>query len=282
MATLKTGTSAQAWRPDVNAFAPDDEIPEALIVQASTLGGKVEGDAPVVRVAYITDDEAQFSAEAEVIPESDPVLSEALVHTAKITQLVCLSMEQYFQDGTNVRLESSLKRAITKKANEAFLAQVAPTAPAVAPVAGLLNTTGVVAGDEVATNLDPIVDLIAELEANGATPSLIVLDPVGWAAIRKLKTATGSNESLVGAGVGDAVQQLLDRRVIVSPSMTVGTGLIIDPTEVISAYGDINLSTSTDAYFASDSIGIRATWRIGHVVPRADRLGKFTIADGEA
>ena len=279
MATLKTGTSAQAWRPDVNAFAPDDEIPEALIVQASTLGGKVEGDAPVVRVAYITDDEAQFSAEAEVIPESDPVLGEALVHTAKITQLVRLSMEQYMQPGTNDQLSTSLKRAITKKANEAFLAQVAPTAPAVAPVAGLLNTTGVVAGDEVTTNLDPIVDLIAELEANGATPSLIVLDPVGWAAIRKLKTATGSNESLVGAGVGDAVQQLLDRRVIVSPSMTVSTGLVIDPTEVISAYGDINLSTSTDAYFSSDSIGIRATWRIGHVVPRANRLGTFTIAE---
>ncbi|QKT06067.1 phage major capsid protein [Gordonia sp. X0973] len=279
MATIKTGTSPQAWRPDVNTFAPVDEIPEALIVQASTLGGKVEGDAPSVRVAYVTDDDAQFSAEAEVIPESDPVLSEALVHTAKVTQLIKLSMEQYMQPGTNDQLSTSLKRAITKKANEAFLAQVAPTSPAVAPVAGLLNTTGVVAGDEVTTNLDPIVDLIAELEANGATPSLIVLDPVGWAAIRKLKTATGSNESLVGAGVGDAVQQLLDRRVIVSPSMTVSTGLVIDPTEVISAYGDINLATSTDAYFNSDSIAIRATWRLGHVVPRANRLGTFTIEE---
>lgn len=56
-------------------------------------------------------------------------------------------------------------------------------------------------------------------------------------------------------------------------------GLVIDAAEVISAYGEIQVATSTDAYFNSDSVAIRATWRVGHVVPCANRIGKFTIGD---
>ncbi|MGW4636864.1 phage major capsid protein [Nocardia sp. NPDC004415] len=279
MATETTTTSAKAWAPDLQAFAPDDVVPEALIMQVSTIAGSVEGDSPVVRVAYVDDDDAQFTAEGSAIPEGDPDLAEALIHTAKITQLVRLSREQYAQNGTADMLASSVQRAITKKANQAFLSQVAPTSPAVAPVAGLVNVSGIVAGDAVTGSLDALVDLVAELQANDATPTHLILDPLGWAELRKLKTATGSNQSLLGAGTTDAQALLLSLPTLVSNAMPASTGLVIDKSAVISAVGSILLATSTEAYFASDSIGLRATWRTGHTVPRPDRLGKFTIGE---
>src|ERR1700757_2230654 len=98
--TATTPNSAGAWRPDIYEFAPEDVVPEALIMRASTTAKSVEGDAPSARVAYVDDDGAQFTAEASAIPEAHPVLAERLIHTAKVTQLVRVSREQYLQVGT--------------------------------------------------------------------------------------------------------------------------------------------------------------------------------------
>ncbi|AWG98713.1 phage major capsid protein [Rhodococcus ruber] len=279
MATETTSTSAKAWSPDVNAFAATDVIPDALILQTSTVVGRIEGDEPAVRVAYVDDAAATFVAEAATIPEADPALSEVLVHTGKVAQLVRLSREQYSQNNTAALLSESVRRAVTKKANEAYIAQAAPTAPAVTPPAGLLNVTGIEAGGAVASALDGLVDLIATLEGNGATPTHILLAPDAWASLRKFKTATGSAQTLLGAGTADATKSLLDLPVIVSSALTSGTGLVIDRSAVVSAVGDVQLAVSQDVYFASDSVGIRCTWRFGANVVRPDRIGSFTVTD---
>jgi hypothetical protein len=127
--TALTTNSAKAWAPDQYAFAPTDVIPDALILQCSTQSGVVEGDAPSVRVAYVDDDEAQFTAEGDDIPEGEPTLSEVLVYTAKVTQLVRLSNEQYAQAGTADQLASSVARAVTRRADLAFVARRHPPRP---------------------------------------------------------------------------------------------------------------------------------------------------------
>ncbi|MDV6291502.1 phage major capsid protein [Rhodococcus aetherivorans] len=279
MATETTATSAKAWSPDVSAFAASEVIPDALVLETSTVVGRIEGDEPAVRVAYVDDAAATFVAEAATIPEADPALSEVLVHTGKVAQLVRLSREQYSQNNTAALLSESVRRAVTKKANQAYIAQAAPTAPAVTPPAGLLNVTGIETGGAVAADLDGLVDLIATLEGNGATPSHILVDPVAWASLRKFKTATGSAQTLLGAGTADATKSLLDLPVIVTPALTAGTGLVIDRTAVVSAVGDVQLAVSQDVYFASDSVGIRCTWRFGANVVRPDRIGSFTVTD---
>ena len=109
--TATTVNSAKAWAPDLYEFAPADVIPEALILQCTTQAGRIEGDAPSVRVAYVDDDEATFTAEGQVIDGAEPSLSEVLVHTAKITQLVRLNREQYAQEGTADQLSQSVARA---------------------------------------------------------------------------------------------------------------------------------------------------------------------------
>lgn len=277
MATETTTTSAVAWRPDVSKFAPREVVPDALILQASNVAGSVEGDAPAVRVAYVDDATAQFTAEADVIPEANPALNEVLVYTGKITQLVRLSNEQWRQPGTSGELSDSVRRAVIKKANEAFLTQPAPTSGNVTPPAGLMNVSGTVNGGAIADDLDGLVDLIATLEGNGSNPTGIILSPTAWASLRKFKTATGQATTLLGAGTNDATRTLLDLPVLISSAMTAGAGMVVDRSAIPSAVGSVNVSTSEHLYFNSDSIALRATWRIGWNVMRPNRLGKFTV-----
>lgn len=275
---ITTSTSATAWSPDIFSFAAEDTFPEALILQTSTVVGSVEGDAPMVRVAYVDDDEAQFTAEGAPIPEAEPTLSEVLVPTGKVTQLVRLSREQWAQPGASEKLSASVRRAVVKKANEAYLTQPAPTSPAISPAAGVLNIPGLVDGGEVASDLDGLVDLFATLEGNDATPTHIVLDPTGWASLRKLKASTGSAQNLLGAGTTDAVRMLLDVPVLVTSAMPAGQGLVIDKSAIVSAVGEVNVASSEHSYFASDSVAVRCTWRFGQNLVKPDRVGTFTVA----
>lgn len=276
---ITTSTTAAAWSPDVHTFAPADVIGDALVLSTSTVSGRVEGDEPMLRVAYVSDDDAQFVAEGAPIDEANPALSEVTVATGKVATLVRLSREQYVQQQTAGLLSDSLRRAVVKKADTAYLTQPAPTSPAVTPPAGILLDTGIeAAAANIDTDLDPLVDLVAALETNGATPSGILLAPDTWAALRKIKTATGSAATLLGAGTQDAAMSLLGLPVRVHSAVPAGTGVVYDRSAIVSAVGDLQLAVSTDAYFASDSIAVRCTFRFGAALVRPDRVGTFSIA----
>ena len=277
MATETTLTSAKAWSPDVTAVAPDIAVPDALILQTSTVAGSVEGDQPAVRVQYVDDASAGFVAEGATISEADPNLAEVLVYTGKIAQLIRLSREQWSQPNASQLLSVSVARAVTRAANVAYLAQAAPTGPAVTPPAGLLNVSGIVNGGAVADDLDGLVDLLATLAGNYSMPSHIVMSPLAWASLRKFKAGTAFTSSLLGAGTTDAVPMLLNLPVIVDPAVPTNSGLVIDKTAVVSAVGPVMVATSDQVYFNADSVGVRCTWRFGQNVVKPNRIGKFTV-----
>ncbi len=164
-----------------------------------------------------------------------------------------------------------------KKADAAFIAQPAP-APDNAPSAGLLYVVGSVGGEEVSGGLDALVDLVAQLQANGSNPTHIVVDPLGWSELRKLKFGSDSNQSLLGAGTTDATPMLLSLPVIVNREVPPYSGVVVDRSAVVSAVGPVTMATDNSVFFVSDSIALRATWRIGHNVVRPDRIGQFTTA----
>lgn len=272
-----TVNSTEAWSPDLVAFKPADVIPEALILRASTVvTDQLEGDAPAARVPWVDDAAADFTGEGTVIPEADPALSEATVYTGKVSQLITVSREQYGQHSTAELLAGSTRRAVTNKVNQAFIAQEAP-ASGNTPPTGLLNTSGIVAGGTISANLDPLADLVGTLETNGATPGLIVANPSAWADLRKLHTTDTSNESLLGAGTDDMQRRLLGIETVTSPAVPAGTLLVVDPSAVASAVGQLQVATSEHAHFSSDMIALRATWRVGWAVQHADRLGHVSV-----
>lgn len=281
MATIDTTTAAYPWRPDVQAFAPADVVPNALVLQCANVVGTVQGDQPAVRVAYIDDAAATFVGEGDTISDNPPDLSEVVVHTGKISQLVKVTDEQFSQEGTARELATSVARSIVYKADQAFISQAAPVSPAVTPPSGILNLSGTIDGGELATNLDALADLIAELQGNLANPSAIVLDPKGWSEMRKLKLGTDFSASLLGAGTDDAQPRLLGIPVIVNRHVTPYSGLVIDRNAIAAAVGQVRIANSYDRYFDSDSVAVRATWRIGWNLVRPERVGKFTIASDD-
>src|SRR5699024_84741 len=277
MATQTTLTSSKAWAPDQNIFSPADAVPDALILSHSTVGGVIDGDEPALRVAYVDDADAHFTAEGTEIPESDPALNEILVFTGKITQLVRLSREQYYQNGTANQLSGSVARAVTRKADAAFLTQPTPGSGDNAPPAGLVNVDDIISGDPVDNDLDALIDLTAQLEANGATPSGLIVDPIGWASLRKFKTAHDANTTLLGSGTSQPQRLLLDLPVTVRPALEEHTEVVVDNTAIVSADGPVSLAVDESVYFTSDSVATRATFRIGWNVVRPDRIGTFTV-----
>lgn len=278
--THTTTSAAAAHRPDVIGLAASDVVPTALINQIATVAGTVEGDAPAVRVPWVDDDAAEIVAEGAPFTEAEPGLDELVINTLKVGQLVRVSREQYAQANTADLLSESVRRSIIKAADTALLSQAAPTPPAVTPT-GLLNTAGLTVGGEVAGSLDELIDTVATLESLGGNPTAILLSADAWAAIRRLKTGTGSNASLIGAGTNDAERRLLDLPVIVTGALTGGNGMIVDRTALVASVGDLIVATDSSAYFASDAIGIRASWRLGWGVTRPERLATFTVAGAD-
>ena len=122
----------------------------------------------------------------------------------------------------------SLSRAVTTKANAAFLSNAAnPT--------GLLNDGGIFDGGTITTNLDPIVDAVSDIESTGGTATHIIASPASWAFISKIKTETASAQSLLGAGTSATQRQLLGLPVLVTPAMPDGDLLVLDKNAVIAA-----------------------------------------------
>lgn len=276
---ISTPTTGAAWSPDTYTFAPDTVVPDALILTAATVSGDIDGDEPALHVGYVDDSTASFVPEGAEIPESDPQLAEVLVHTAKLSQLVRITNEQFRKAGTAEHVAMSVARSITRAANTAFASQAAPVAAGDPQVTGVLNAAGIVDGGTVTANLDALSDLLATLESDWAQPSLIVASPSAWSDLRKLKAGgVNVNESLLGAGTTDAAKFLLDLPVVVSNGLPAATGLVIDRTAIASAVGAIMVATSQHAAFSSDGVLYRATWRVGWNIVRPERIGKFTTS----
>lgn len=275
MAIQTTPTSPKAWAPDVTAFVPGDVIPDALILQTATVVGAIEGDEPAVRVPFVADDGVVgFVAEGAEIPDADQEFDEVVVLTGKVAALGKYSFETLAQPEAARMVVESLSRSVVTKANAAYLGNLAADP---GPV-GLLNTPGIIDFETpIADNLDLLVDAVSFIELDGGTATHIIANPTAWATLSKLKRGTDSNESLVGAGTVAAERALLGLPVLVTPAMPAGSLLVVDQSAVIGAQGPVRVARSDDAYFSSDSIGVRVTWRLGWRVMRGSRVAKLTV-----
>lgn len=278
MTTVTTPSSPKAFALDVLGIAPAKAIPTALIIQATTQAGTVEGDEPAVRVPAINlDDSVGFVAEGANIPEAEPDLAELVILTGKIAELIKVSREQLAQPSALDVITNEIKRSLVAKADWALLQQPAPVSPATHPPAGLLakaTAAGTLSGD-----LDELVDAIATIEGlPGGQATHIIASPEAYATVRKMKTATDSNVSLVGAGVESGQKTLLSVPVLTTSAMPANKLLVLDKNQVLSAYGQVMIARSNDFYFGSDNVALRATFRFGagFVEPMAGQL--LTVA----
>lgn len=265
MTTVVTPGAPEGWALNVHGVAPEKVIPQALILQTTSKAGFVEGDAPAVLVPSMNvDDDVNITAEGANITEADPDRSQTEIHTVKIAHLMKVSREQVAQPDALDVIIKAIKRAMIVKANQKFLTQPAPTAPATYPPAGLLAAANSTDAGEIEDNLDALVDAIAAIEGlPGGQASHIIASPESYAVVRKMKKGTASNESLVGAGVQAGVKTLLDLPVLTTSEMPEDQIVVVDKELVLSAYGDVMIARSDDFYFGSDNVALRGTFRFG-------------------
>ena len=133
--------------------------------------------------------------------------------------------------------------------------------------------------DEIEDNLDPVVDVVASIEALGGACTNIIAAPEYWASIAKLKDEDTSNRSLIGAATESAQRTLLSIPVLVTSAMPAGKLLAVDKSKTLSAYGEIKVSRSDHLYFKSDSLALRATLRFGAGFTEAGAGVLLTVAD---
>lgn len=269
-----TPTSPAAWRPDITEYLPGDVIPDALILQCATVAGRIEGDAPSVRVPYVVDDGTPgFVKEGDTIADANQAFSEVVVTTDKVATIGKYTYETLAQPEAAALVVNSLSRAVTRKANAAFLGNA--TAPK-----GLAAISGITDGGTLGDNLDTLVDAVTGIEAAGGQATHIVASPTAWAAASKLKTGTTSEQPLLGAGVEAGQRSVLGVPVLVSADAPDETLIVLDKATVIAATSGIRLARSEDAFFANDVIAVRVTWRLGWAVMHPDRVVKLSTATG--
>ena len=271
MTALITSNNQGAF-PNIQYFPAEDVVTDALILRVTDRAPLADGDSPQVRIPYVDDVDASFVDEGAPIGHATPDLSEIVVNTKKVAIITTVSNEAYRARGVEGLLTNSLRRSVINKADHAFLQNAAdPT--------GLSNTPGIHDGGVLGDNLDTLIDAIAEVETNGATPSHIIAAPDTWAAIRKLKAGDASNQPLMNQQVATETQRQVEGlEVIVNRHAEPGSLLIIDRNEIVSSVSQVELATTQDAFFENDAVGIRASIRFGWGVIRGNRIAKLNLA----
>ncbi|MCV7122300.1 phage major capsid protein [Mycobacterium lacus] len=273
---------------DVKGVEPRDVVSEAIILQVSVKAGAVEGDAPSVLVPRVEfdPDDVPFVPEGDAIVELDVPDSQTQIFTGKIGLIVPVSREQWGQPDAASLISDAAREALVRKANRAFLSQADPS-PATTPPAGVLNQTITVWPDDIATaaSLDPVVDAIANIQADGGVATHVLAHPLDWATLAKLKLATDSNASLLGAGTDGSPavapqRRLLDVPVLIDRDVTQGNLVVLDKRAILSVIGQVLVATSQDYLFGKDSIATRLTWRFGAKVSRPERVVSVPLDNG--
>lgn len=220
---------------------PTDVVPDALILNTATVVGQIEGDDPAIRVPFVADDGVVgFVAEGAEIPDANQEFDEVVVLTGKVAALGKYSFETLAQPEAARMVVDSLSRSVVTKANAAYLGNL-EAAPG---PTGLLNTPGIIDFETpIGDDLDQLVDAIAFIETDGGTAMHIIANPTAWATLSKLKRATDSNESLIGAGTVAAERALLGLPVLVTPAMPAGSLLVTDQSAIIGAQSPVRVAS---------------------------------------
>lgn len=275
MASIITDNNQGAY-PNISFIPAADALPDLLLLSNSTLGPQIEGDAPNVRIPYVSEDvDADFVAEGAEIPEASPELDELVVPTRKVGTLSVISREAYSHDGVGGLLTDSLQRSVTTKADRVFIANPVTTGQPT----GLVNHPGITDGGQITpSDFSAILTAIATIAAKGSRPSAIITGYDTWATI--LGAAYSDGTPKLSPDQANAPSPLLyGLPVILNTAVPADTLLIMDKTQVLVSTTTVQVATSTERYFERDSIGVRVSIRLGFGILHPDRIAKLTVAE---
>ena len=226
--------------------------------------------------AIQTDPAAQWVAEGSEIAASDAVFAEVSAPARKVAGLSIITSELAADSSPSAieQVGAGLKRDLVRRLNAAFVGNLSAPAPA-----GLGSVTGatVVPVGASWANADGFVDGVAAAAAVGAEINSWVVSAADYVALRKIRTASGSNQSLLQVGP-DGGLTLEGGTVHVSSDLAAGTAWGIPRDRVLLGLReDASVVADSSAYFSSDRVGIRATLRATFLFNHPAALIKLTV-----
>jgi len=257
---------------------------------AAQMSTTITANAAGVTLPIIDSDAtATWTDEGAEIVQSTPELRSLHIRTGKLAGIVPVTGEAIRSQRLDLLqiASRSLVRDMANKLDQAFFGNVAAPAPSGIGALTDVATIEAASGD----NLDSLVDAIAHLQDLGHDATDVALNPSSLARMAKVKKATGSNESLLGAdatlgGVldadqpdgGNAGQSVLGLRIHVSRFVTDDTLVVVDRGQVYTGLtGDPVLDSSDQAEFTKDVVLIRALQAAGFGFPHTDAIVKIAL-----
>lgn len=223
------------------------------------------------RIPIVDEDAiAAWTEEGEEILPSGVTLDELEITPPKVAGLIPVSRElaQDSSPDAATIIGASLSRALIYQMDAAFLGALAAPAPQ-----GLssLTTPGITTD---LSNLDALLEAKATIGIAGGSASVILAHPNDALKLAQLKDSDGSNRALV-----DDVSTVASLPVLQTKHATEGELWIIDRGAVhVVLREDVNVTSSSEVYFSSDRVAVRATARVGFGFPYPGRLVKVTIS----
>lgn len=273
MALLSSG-AAGILRPE--------EIGELVVqpVQRQSVAMQVSTVVPTMSASFripiiTTDSSAAWTPEGEEITPTNPGVDELDIVPKKLAALTIISNELANDSSPEAQqvVGDSIARDIARKVDAAYFTNTTLNGPdGIASVAG----AQLVDGGGAYTNTDPFAEALSKAEVVGANITAWVAHPDTVLTLSKLKIGTGYNLPLFGPDVSVPTgRSILGRPLYWAPTVAEGVvwGIPQDRTYVILR-NDVDLVVDQSAYFSKDSVGIRATMRIGFGWPHEQAVVK--------
>ncbi|ORA17363.1 phage major capsid protein [Mycobacterium arosiense] len=281
--------------PSGNASAINDALAQAVIgplQEKSTFlslpGIHIIDTAAPLRLplSAATSPNAAFTAPGATIAQQTVALTEkVLLPTERVGLKSLTVVSNELVRMAQLNIESVLTQRIVEDQALVLDAALWNGAGTSDSITGVLAASGISTSSsaDLLTDPDVLIDALAAMAEEFVTPSVLVMRPTTFAALRKIKVSSSDSRYVFDpsqAFVAGA-QQLFNLPVVTTTAVPANAIAVLD-TSFIYVGRDIDSSTVVlDQTFGdSDSIGIRSVSRYDVVVTRAAAVNLLTVDAG--
>lgn len=221
---------------------------------------RIETTATKVNLPIVNDANVGWVAEGAPLPDAGVNPDLVQVVPRKLAAYADITNESVGDANAAEIVGQAMAQALARKVDAAFFTSGGPSSPPALDTATVLEVDA-----DPTIGIDPYIDAMAQMEAAGATPTVIFANPLDWAALAKVKESTSSNKPVLVAASGPtlaATRFLNGLPVEVSSGVPQGTSYIIDGTRsaaVVRQDGSVEADRSVG--FRNDITVVRVLGR---------------------
>ena len=248
----------------------------SVAAQVSTL---VETASPEFRVPIVDNDiTATWVAEAAEIGQDSVGTDQLVIVPRKLAALSVISNELAADSSPAAQnvVGMSIARDIARAMDAAFFGSAVGQAPD--GLGDLIGFNPVSAG-AAWVNLDPFAEAISAADAEGRELTAFCANHADALTLAQLKDDSDTSlRPLLGDPLEGTQRRVLGVPIFVSPAVPAGTvfGLPRDVSMVVRRTG-VQLVVDRSRYLEFDSVGIRATMRVGFGWPHPGAIQKISL-----